>query len=284
MDSHRRFGIIMTILAATLWSTGGLFIKLLPLDAFTILFYRSFYAAVIFIIIFRKSLFRFNKLSLVSILFYAPLLIAFVTSTKLTTAANAIFLQYTAPAVVLLLEPYFVRTKLTKINIFTVAVCFTGMCLFFVEQFSRPDNWLGIWIAFFNGLILAGFLIIQKMNKPEFLPGAVFLGNIVVCLITLPWFIENPFPTFQENNYLMILGFGQLGLGFALFLFGQKYLPAIESSLISMLEPLLNPVWVFIGYGENPGYWAMVGGLVIIAALIFRLYWIEVREKQRYPT
>ncbi|MBK7807846.1 MAG: DMT family transporter [Saprospiraceae bacterium] len=274
----------MTILAATLWSTGGLFIKLLPLDAFTILFYRSFYAAVIFIIIFRKSLFRFNKLSLVSILFYAPLLIAFVTSTKLTTAANAIFLQYTAPAVVLLLEPYFVRTKLTKINIFTVAVCFAGMCLFFVEQFSRPDNWLGIWIAFFNGLILAGFLIIQKMNKPEFLPGAVFLGNIVVCLITLPWFIENPFPTFQENNYLMILGFGQLGLGFALFLFGQKYLPAIESSLISMLEPLLNPVWVFIGYGENPGYWAMVGGLVIIAALIFRLYWIEVREKQRYPT
>ena len=284
MDSHRRFGIIMTILAAILWSTGGLFIKLLPLDAFTILFYRSFYAAIIFIIIFRKSLFRFNKLSLVSILFYAPLLIAFVTSTKLTTAANAIFLQYTAPAFVLLLEPYFVRTKLTKINIFTVTVCFAGMCLFFVEQFSRPDNWLGIWIAFLNGLILAGLLITQKMNKPEFQPGAVFLGNIVVCLITLPWFINNPFPTFQENNYLMILGFGQLGLGFALFLFGQKYLPAIESSLISMLEPILNPVWVFIGYGENPGYWAIVGGLVIIAALIFRLYWIEMHQKQGYPT
>jgi drug/metabolite transporter (DMT)-like permease len=274
----------MTILAAILWSTGGLFIKLLPLDAFTILFYRSFYAAIIFIIIFRKSLFRFNKLSLVSILFYAPLLIAFVTSTKLTTAANAIFLQYTAPAFVLLLEPYFVRTKLTKINIFTVTVCFAGMCLFFVEQFSRPDNWLGIWIAFLNGLILAGLLITQKMNKPEFQPGAVFLGNIVVCLITLPWFIDNPFPTVQENNYLMILGFGQLGLGFALFLFGQKYLPAIESSLISMLEPILNPVWVFIGYGENPGYWAVVGGLVIIAALIFRLYWIEMHQKQGYPT
>jgi drug/metabolite transporter, DME family len=284
MDSHRRFGIMMTILAAVLWSTGGLFIKLLPLDAFTILFYRSFYAAIIFIIIFRKSLFRFNKLSMVSILFYAPLLIAFVTSTKLTSAANAIFLQYTAPAIVLLLEPYFVRTKLAKINVFTVAVCFAGMCLFFVEQFSRPDNWLGIWIALLNGLILAGLLITQKLNKPEFQPGAVFFGNIAVCLITLPWFIDNPFPTFQENNYLMILGFGQLGLGFALFLFGQKYLPAIESSLISMLEPILNPVWVFIGYGENPGYWAIVGGLVIIAALIFRLYWIERQQKQGYPT
>ncbi len=63
-----------------------------------------------------------------------------------------------------------------------------------------------------------------------------------------------------------------------------EYLPAIESSLISMLEPILNPVWVFIGYGENPGYWAIVGGLVIIAALIFRLYWIEMHQKQGYPT
>jgi len=284
MDVNRRFGIMMTILAAILWSTGGLFIKLLSLDAFTILFYRSFYAAVIFLIVFRKALFRFNKLSFISVLFYAPLLIAFVTSTKLTTAANAIFLQYTAPAFVLLFEPYFVRTKLTKINIFTVIVCFAGMCLFFVDQFSRPDNWLGISIAFINGLILAAFLITQKMNKPEFQPGAVFWGNIAVCVITLPWFWKNGFPTMQENNYLMILGFGQLGLGFILFLYGQKYLPAIECSLISMLEPLLNPVWVLIGYGENPGYWALCGGLTIIAALIFRLYWIEVRQKKYYPT
>ena len=82
----------------------------------------------------------------------------------------------------------------------------------------------------------------------------------------------------------MILGFGQLGLGFVLFLYGQKYLPAIESSLIAMLEPLLNPVWVFLGYGENPGYWAVIGGLIIIAALVFRLYWIEIRAKKILKT
>lgn len=283
MENLRRTGVIMTVLAAIFWSTGGLFIKLLPQDAFTILFYRSFYAAILFVVIFRKSLFRFNKLSIISSLFYAPVLIAFVTSTKLTTAANAIFLQYTAPAFVLILEPYFVRTRLTGINIFTVIVCFAGMCLFFVDQFSQPDNWLGIWIALLSGLILTGLLITQKMNKPSFQPGAVFIGNLLVCVITLPWFIDNPFPTAMENNYLMILGFGQLGLGFALFLFGQKYLPAIESSLIAMLEPVLNPVWVYIGYGEYPGGWAITGGLVIICALIFRIFYLEMKTKNIYP-
>jgi drug/metabolite transporter (DMT)-like permease len=235
-------------------------------------------------LIFGKKLFIFNKLSIISSMFYAPLLIAFVTSTKLTTAANAIFLQYTAPAFVLLLEPYFVRTKLKRINIFTVIVCFIGMALFFVNQLSTPDNWLGIWLALLSGLILTGLLITQKMNKAEYQPGAVFLGNILVCLVTLPWFFDAPLPTMSENSYLMILGFGQLGLGFALFLYGQKHLPAIESSLIAMLEPILNPVWVFIGYGEYPGNWAVLGGIVIIAALVFRLYWIEIREKQNIYT
>lgn len=280
MDTTRRNAILMTVFAAMLWSTGGLFIKLLPQDAFTILFYRSLYAGLIFILIFGKKLFVFNKLSIISSLFYAPLLIAFVTSTKLTTAANAIFLQYTAPAFVLLLEPYFIRTKLKKINIITVILCFVGMALFFVEQLSTPDNWLGIWIALLSGVILTGLLITQKMNKAEFQPGAVFLGNILVCIITLPWFLDAPLPSMTENSFLMILGFGQLGLGFALFLYGQKHLPAIESSLIAMLEPILNPVWVFIGYGEYPGNFAVLGGMVIIAALVFRLYWIEIRAKQ----
>jgi drug/metabolite transporter, DME family len=280
MDHTRKLAIVMTVLAAVLWSSGGLFIKLLPQNAFTILFYRSFYAAILFIAIFGKSIFKFNKLSLISSMFYAPLLITFVTSTKLTTAANAIFLQYTAPAFVLLLEPYFVRTKLKKINIFTVVVCFIGMSLFFVEQFSSPDNWLGIWLALSGGFILTGLLITQKMNTPEYQPSAIFMGNILVCLITLPWFIEAPWPSMAENNYLMILGIGQLGLGFVLFLYGQKHLPAIESSLIAMLEPILNPVWVLIGYGEFPGYWAVTGGMIIVLALAYRIYWIAVYEKK----
>ncbi len=279
MEIHRSKAVLATVFAAVFWSTGGLFIKLLPQDAFTILFYRSLYAAILFIFIFRKKILRINKISIISCLFYAPLLILFVSATKLTTAANAIFLQYSAPALVLLLEPYFNKVKLTRINIITVILCILGMILFFVEQFSRPDNWLGIWLALLSGVVLAGLLISQKMNHTDYQPGAVFWGNILVCLLTLPHVTQVALPTMDEHALLLLLGFGQLGLGYALFVYGQKYLPALESSLIGMLEPLLNPVWVFIGYGENPGFWAILGGMIIVGALIFRLYWIEIKSK-----
>lgn len=274
MSTHTN-AILLTVAAAILWSTGGLFVKLLSLDAFTILFYRSFYAAVLFLIIFRKQLVKVNRQTFVSVLFYAPLLICFVSATKLTTAANAIFLQYTAPAFILILEPFFARTKLLKINVITVVLTFLGMVLFFFDDFSSPDNMLGILLALAGGIVLTGLLISQKLNHPDYQPGAVFWGNMLVCLITLPWAMQNPWPDIQQNTYLMILGFGQLGLGFALFVYGQKHLPAIESSLISMLEPVLNPVWVVIGYGEIPGFFAITGGLIIVITLIFRILYIR---------
>lgn len=273
-DQHR-LAIWSTVIAAILWSTGGLFVKLLTLDAFTILFYRSFYAALLFIIIFRKQLLKVNKLTFVSALFYAPLLICFVSATKLTTAANAIFLQYTAPAFILILEPFFVRTKLLKINVITVILTFLGMILFLFDDFSNPENIWGIILALGSGVVLTGLLLSQKMNAPEYQPGAVFWGNILVCLITLPWFIQNPYPDVTQNSYLFILGFGQLGLGFALFVYGQKHLPAIESSLISMLEPVLNPIWVIIWYGEIPGLFAVAGGTLILLTLFYRMLYLN---------
>lgn len=279
MEIYRSRAVLMTVAAAVFWSIGGLVIKILPQDAFTILFYRSLYAAIFFIFVFRKKILLVNKISIVSCLFYAALLILFVSATKLTTAANAIFLQYSAPAFVLLLEPYFNKARLTKINVATVILCFIGMCLFFVEQFTSPDNWLGIWLALLSGVVLAGLLISQKINNSDYLPGTVFWGNILVCLLTLSHTAQVASPSLVEHGYLLLLGFGQLGLGYALFVYGQKYLPALESSLIGMLEPILNPVWVYIGYGENPGSWAIIGGIIIIGALIFRLYWMEKENK-----
>ncbi|MBK9255192.1 MAG: DMT family transporter [Saprospiraceae bacterium] len=279
MNLLRKKAIIATIFAAVLWSSGGLFIKLLPLDSFLILFYRSLFSALFFLFLFGKNLFRFNRLMIISTLFYAPLLICFVTSTKLTTAANAIFLQYTAPAFVLLLEPLLLKTKLLKINTFTVIICFMGMGLFFLDSISSPDNWLGIGLGAISGLMLTGLIITQKMNNENFHVPAVFWGNILVCIITLPWFINSPVPDSISISYLVFLGCGQLGLGYILFFYGQRSIPAIESSLIAMLEPILNPVWVLIGYGEYPGYWSLAGGSVIIAALAFRLIWLEFKGK-----
>src|SRR5688572_8147468 len=119
MSPHNR-GILMTVCAGIVWSTGGLFVKLITLDAFTILFYRSLYAGIFLLIVFRKEALHIDRRVILTSLCYAPLLICFVVATKLTTAANAIFLQYIAPAIVLVVEPRIMKTKLEKYNIITV--------------------------------------------------------------------------------------------------------------------------------------------------------------------
>ena len=270
-ESQTRNAIIATIAAAVLWSTAGLFIKLLTLNAFTILFYRSLFSALFFLVLFRKKLFVFNKTMWVSVAFYAPLLISFVTSTKLTTAANAIFLQYTSPAMVLVLEPLILKTRLTKLKALTVLFCFSGMALFFMDDFTAPENMAGIVIALLGGVAMTGLVLSQKMNAPQFHTAAVFWGNLLVCAITLPWFISEPIPDVHQLSYLIYLGMGQLGLGYILFLYGQRYLSAVESSILAMLEPILNPIWVMLGYGEIPSYFAIAGGIIIISAITFRM-------------
>lgn len=207
----------------------------------------------------------------VSVAFYAPLLISFVTSTKLTTAANAIFLQYTSPAMVLLLEPVILKTRLTRLNALTVLACFAGMALFFLDDFSAPEHFAGIVIALLGGVAMTGLVISQKMNAPAFHTPAIFWGNLLVCLITLPFAVNAPAPDMTQLSYLMYLGTGQLGMGYILFLYGQRYLSAVESSIIAMLEPVLNPVWVMIGYGEMPSFFAIAGGAIIISAITIRM-------------
>jgi drug/metabolite transporter, DME family len=277
MAEQRNRAILYTVIAALLWSVSGVFIKLLSQDAFTILFYRSFFAAIMFGIIFRKDVLKVTKYTIIGCLFYVPLLVSYVVSTKLTTAANAIFLQYIAPALILLIEPLLLKTKLTKVNIWTVILCMAGMCLFFIDQLTAPDNWLGIFLAIFSGFMLAGITIVQKMNTPSGQVASVFWGNILVCITTSYWFVTSPLPQNVEMIYLVILGVGQLGLGYIFFLKGQRHLSATESSLISMLEPILNPVWVVIGYGEVPGIWALAGGLLIILTLIVRMFVVKSR-------
>ena len=273
--SHRNRGLILTIAAVLLWSTGGLVIKILPLDAFTILFYRSLYTAIFFAVYFRKKLFKINKQSIISSLFYAPLLLCFVTSTKMTTAANAIFLQSTGVAYVLLLEPFFLKTKLLRIDLLAVALSFVGMALFLIDGFDLHTSNNGLYIAMLSGVASAGIMVSQKLNQPDYQAGGIFLGNIWVMLITSFWFLDQPFPSMHDNLLLMFLGFIQLGLGFMLFTFGQKYIAAIESALISLLEPIINPIWVMIGYGEVPGLLPMIGGSIIVTSLVFRLVWIN---------
>lgn len=268
--NERTKGILAVVLASLAWSTAGLFIKWLPQDAFTILCVRALYTMLVFFAVYRREVFRFNWRVGMNVLFYAALLCGFVTSTKMTTAANAIFLQYTGVAYVLLLEPLLFKIPYRPVNIITTIVCFLGMSLFFLEGLDVSGG-LGILLAAFSGVAYAGFMLGQRANPPEYHVSAVFWGNVLVAIIGWSSFMQaEPFTT-EASLMLAYLGLVQMGLGYLLFTYGLKRTTATETSLITMLEPLFNPIWVAIGYGERPSTLAILGGLIIVLALVGRI-------------
>jgi DME family drug/metabolite transporter len=273
LHEHQK-GLIAVFAAGLMWSTGGIFIKLITFNALQICFFRSIWAALIFIVIFKKQILYANLFTFFNALLYTGVLVLFVSATKLTTAANAIFLQYTAPIYVLIFEPLINKTKYEKANIITIIVCFLGMSLFFTGKLS-PGDMTGNILGLLSGIALAGFLLGMRKNKKEYQFSSIFYGNIFVslfCLNSLFGGLDMSLP-----NVLMVsfLGIFQIGIAYAVFSYGLMRVYAIEASLIAMIEPVLNPVWVFLGYGEVPSFMAIIGGIIIIAAIAVRAFIYE---------
>lgn len=260
--------------AALLWSTSGLFIKALPLGAFEISFWRSLIAGLA--ILAAQRLFRRptpmdpNPLRLGGALAYALVLVSFVTATKLTTAANAIFLQFTAPIYLLFLEPLAFRTPLARRDVGAVLVCLVGMSLFFAGK-MEPGRLAGNLLGILSGLGLASFSLLLKLSRERF-PGrdpigTVVLGNLLVALICLPMILSRPLPSAGQFSALLFLGVFQLGLAYMLFSSGLREITATAAMITSMLEAVFNPVWVFLGLGELPSIPALAGAGIILGVV-----------------
>ena len=273
LHDHQK-GLIAVFTAGVLWSTGGICIKLITFNALQICFIRSLLAALVFIVIFKKKIFYANLFTFINALLYTGVLIFFVSATKITTAANAIFLQYTASIYVLILEPLINKTKYEKVNIITIIVCFAGMSLFFIGKLSPGDLWGNI-LGLLSGIALAAFLLGMRKNKKEYQFSSIFYGNLLVSLFCL----NSMFSKLDLSipNLLMVsyLGIFQIGISYAIFSYGLIRVYAIEASIIAMIEPVLNPVWVFLGYGEIPSVTAIAGGIIIIAAIMVRAFIYE---------
>lgn len=268
LSEHNK-GILFVFIAALLWSSGGLFIKLISFNAMQLSFFRCSIAALTFAVLFRKQILFFNKLSLINSIFYSIVLISFVIATKTTTAANAILLQATAPIYVLIFEPLINKTKYTKINVITVAVCVMGMFLFFVGKIE-PSHYEGNFVALVSGITFAAFFLGMKKNDPKFQHSSIFWGNIIVAFVCLPFLFS--LESIKSSDLLMVsfLGVFQIAFAYAFLSSGLKRIYAIEASIISMIEPVLNPVWVFIGYGEIPSVTAIIGGVIILTSITIR--------------
>lgn len=279
-NTEHRKGLAAAFVAAVLWSTGGIFIKLIPLGALEISGLRSALAALTILALYRRRSLKFNWSIALNGLFYAGVMILFVVATKLTTAANAIFLQYTAPIYVLVFEPLLLKSRFRKINLVAVVVSFAGMALFFMERLS-PSGLEGNLVALATGVFLAAFFIGLRRSPSEDKLPSVFWGNAFTTALCLPAIASIETITFSDAWMIAALGVFQIGVPYAVFSYAVERVEAIEASLIAMIEPVLNPVWVVIGYGEEPSTWAIVGGSVILAGAAFRAVVSEFLAKRK---
>src|SRR2546422_2308022 len=264
--------LLLVLGAAILWSTGGLFIKATHLSAVELSFGRSLLAAITIAIVTRREGFGLNSVSAVTSILYAALLILFVLATKLTTAANAIFLQYTAPVYVLILEPLFYKEKFRARDFITVAACVAGMSLFFVGKL-RPEDLTGNLFALASGVCFALFFLLLRHSKARNVNRAssAIYGNLIVVLICAPAFFGAIKRGIGSGDFIRIAYLGIVQIGFAYLLFTlamARGVRSLDAGIIGYIEPVLNPIWVFLFIGEQPSGWAIVGGAIIIASVI----------------
>jgi len=263
--------LLFVLAAAMLWSTGGLFIKWVTISGLELSFGRSLTAAITIALFTRREGFGLNRITAITSVLYAALLILFVEATKQTTAANAIFLQYTAPAYLLVLEPLFYKEKFRLRDLITVGACLAGMSLFFVGKL-RPQDVTGNLLALASGLCFALYLLLMRhaSGREVNRASSAIYGNLLAVLITAPvglWVL----PRMSGHDILGVvyLGVVQIGVAYTLFTVAMaRGVRSLDAGIIAYVEPVLNPVWVFLVIGERPSTWALAGGAIIIAAVI----------------
>lgn len=261
-------GLLALALASVLWSTGGLLIKSLPLSAMTIAGGRSAIAALVILAWIRRPQPTWSAAQWGSIVSYVLTVVLFVSATKLTTAANAILLQYTAPVWVALLSAVVTREKLTRIDVAAVVAVVVGMGIFFMER-VEAGSMLGNVVAVASGIAFAGVALCMRAQRGVSTSESVLFGNILTAVVCLP-FVE-AFPATTDTIVrLVLLGVVQLGISYLLYAWAMAHVTALEAVLVTMLEPLLNPLWVVIALGEVPSLTASIGGAIVLGAVVTR--------------
>jgi DME family drug/metabolite transporter len=265
----RTKGILYIVAAALLWSSGGIGIKAIADSPLKVTFYRSVFAAITLLILFRRRVIGKRWTStpalIVAIVSYGACLTAFVIATKWTTAANAIFLQYAGAIWVLLLSPIVVREPLRARDAIAIGVAIGGMALFFVGRFETRGM-AGNAMALLSSVFFAA-LILSLRREHGAAPTAVTWGNVALSAAILPFVSHDLALTMKSFLVLLLLGIFQIGVPYALFVRGLQHVTATQASLTGMLEPVANPIWVFLFLGERPSVFALFGGAVVLAAI-----------------
>lgn len=277
----RNRAIFEMLLCAALWSIAGIFIKLIPWNSIVIAGIRSLIAgAVMFVYMRYKRIgFKADRRSMLGGLALCCTLTCFVAANKLTTAANSIVLQFTAPMFIVVFSVLFIKKKFSRSDIFAVVLTMLGISLFFFDQLT-PGHLLGNCVAIVAGMAFAGYYMsLEGASESERMSAILMAHGLTFC-VSIPFIaLEPPELGAAPVICIFILGVVQLGIPYVLLGRASGSCPPLACSLLGAVEPLLNPVWVFIFDGEAPGMWALIGGVVVVVTITVWCVYGDLREK-----
>lgn len=254
---------------ASMWSIAGIFIKLIPWSAFAISSIRSLVAGTTLLVFIKINKYKiiFNKRTLVAGLFTGLTYTSFVLANKLTTAANAIVLQFTAPLFIVVISAVLYHQKIRRSDLIAVLCTLVGIAMFFFDKLEG-GYLAGNIVAIVAGVFMACMYMTTGNAESEERFSAILIGQIVAFLIGLPVVISTH-PVFSAGPVacVLVLGIFQLGIPYILYAKASEYCPPLACSLLGAVEPLLNPLWVFLFDGEKPCLWALCGAIIVVASV-----------------
>ncbi len=276
----RSLALLFLALTAVLWSLGGMLIKLVDWNPVAIAGSRSLVAAILILFFIKKPDFKFTFIKFAASFVYAATVISFVAATKLTTAANAIILQYTAPIYVAVFGAIFLKEKVRWYDVITILSVIVGMLLFFMDKISA-GGMLGNILAIISGVFFALVAVLLRLQKDDSPLDRIFWGNIITAVISVP-FMFMSIPDTKSLVGIGLLGIFQLGISYIFYSMAIKNVSALEAVLIPVIEPVLNPIWVALVLHEIPGVYSLIGGgfvLVVITLRCIYTYYLSTKRE-----
>lgn len=271
-EQARHRSILLLVLAATLWSSSGLFVKVIEWSPMAILSGRGLLAGLVMLIYLRRPQIRLSWFTVLGALGYVGAQIFFVAGAKLTAVANVIFLTYTSPLYLIPAGYWLLQERPKKADIVAMFAIFAGMFLFLGDGLrygGSVHDLVGNLYGVLGGVSMAVMTLSLRSQKDGSPANTILLGTGLAFLIGFPWLLQASF-TVPNLGIILFLGIFQIGLSFVAYSVAIRRLEALESTLIIMLEPILNPLWVFLVLGEVPGPLALLGGILVLSAVVGR--------------
>lgn len=271
---------LRVLAAAALFSSGGAAIKAVSLNAWQVASFRSAVAAVALLLMMPEARRRPSPRVLLVGVAYAATMVLFVLANKLTTSASAIFLQSTAPLHVLLLSPWLLGERVRRADLVYMGVLALGLASFFIGldpvSATAPNPALGNVLATLSGVTWALTVMgLRSLGRggSDWGPASAVWGNVIAFAACLP--LALPVEGSRPVDWAVIgyLGVFQIALAYVFLIRGLRHVPALEASLLLLLEPVLNPIWAWMAHGERPGAWSIAGGVLILAATLAKSAW-----------